>query len=182
LLNFMEPVPAPSELELPPLARVLTLSVPAVKATEPVNVLFPVSVIIAAVDAGDTVRPRLPPVSLIFPLTVRALLATAENVRLPLRIMSRATVWVGVPVVPVVAIFPPKVIRLPPRVNDPPVLVLSKLMVVKIESAAKLLLVVVWVVPVNVNESLGGAGNAFQLPAVFQLLSPPPPLQVLVAA
>jgi hypothetical protein len=57
-------------------------------------------------------------------------------------------------------------------------------MPVKVAFAAKLLLVVVWVVPVNVNESLGGAGatSVLQLAAVFQLLSTPPPSQVLVAA
>src|ERR1700676_3103651 len=74
---------------------------------------------------------------------------------------------------------PPSRTALPPRVNAPAVT--ANVIPLNCVLAAKLLLVDAFVFPSKASMSIA-PGSVFQLPAVIQLLSEPPPDQVSVAA
>ena len=140
------------------------------------------------VPAPVLASPPVPPIA----LEIRVLPAPAMVVRYPALVMVpprvRVPDWLvkirAEPSVvarfqvllPVLVRSPLRVTALPPMANPPVVKVTAP-------SVASQLLVLVWRVdPLNTSVSPLAGVAPFQLPAVLQLVSPPPPFQVMVAA
>ena len=156
-----------------------------IKIPLPLTTVWPVSVL--APERVSVPAPLLvkPPPLLITPEIVRLWLVLVVMVRVALRIMARLMVSVSAADAAVVAMLPPRVIRLPERVKfdvwpaDP---LLVRLMPMKLVSAVMLLFVIGVVVPPNWSKSPAAGVPDTQLAADQSPAPPAAPFQVRVAA